>query len=252
MGHVRSLLYMGEVRIRSVRSMSGLVGTWGTRSLFPEELISPLAKPFLPLPWSSFLVLTQSTEAFPTYVATSPLACSYYVFPSLGHHCWSYWITSFFSWDRTKYHRFLLLCMYRYHFFLSLTPMWVVPLFWHLSYVVGAAQSTHSLLIQLQSKIYDHLMLTVAFWFIPSVCSLALTLFLICLATGLLVPLLLPHLTNHRLFGIGVPLLTAAIAQPPDCGIQIVASSPLSALVQLALSVASMVHFRSLVVVSRP
>ncbi|TMW83937.1 hypothetical protein EJD97_000406, partial (mitochondrion) [Solanum chilense] len=63
---------LGEVRIRSVRVLIGLGLTWFTRYWFPEELISPLAKPFLTLPLDSYFVRTQSTEAFPTYVATSP------------------------------------------------------------------------------------------------------------------------------------------------------------------------------------
>ncbi|KAK9982669.1 hypothetical protein SO802_035397, partial [Lithocarpus litseifolius] len=72
---------LGEVRIRSVRILIGLGLTWFTRYWFPEELISPLAKPLLTLPFDSYFVCTQSTEAFPTYVATSSIACSYFVFP---------------------------------------------------------------------------------------------------------------------------------------------------------------------------
>ena len=77
--------FLGEVRIRSVRILIGLGLTWFTRYWFPEELISPLAKPFLTLPLDSYFVRTQSTEASPTYVATSPIACSYFVFPLISH-----------------------------------------------------------------------------------------------------------------------------------------------------------------------
>ena len=48
--------FLGEVRIRSVRILIGLGLTWFTRYWFPEELISPLAKPFLTLPFDSYFV----------------------------------------------------------------------------------------------------------------------------------------------------------------------------------------------------
>lgn len=81
---------LGEVRIRFVRILIGLGLTWFTRYWFPEELISPLAKPFLTLPLDSYLVCTQSTEAFPTYLAMSSIACSYFVFPLISHQIWCF------------------------------------------------------------------------------------------------------------------------------------------------------------------
>lgn len=234
---------MGEVRIRSVRSIGGIGLTWGTRYLFSEEFISPLAQPLLSLPGSCFLVLTQSTEAITTQWATCSLACAYFGIPSMCHHCWSYWITSCFYWDRTKDHRLLLLCLDRFQLFLSLTTTWVVPFFWHLSFTVGAATYTHSLMLQFQSKISDHLLFTVAFWLIPSVCSLGLTLILLYLASRSTFPSHFQHLKTTRRIWIGVPLLTAALATPPDLFCQFVASSPLSALLELAIYVASWVHF---------
>uniref|UniRef100_A0A6N2NG94 MttB n=1 Tax=Salix viminalis TaxID=40686 RepID=A0A6N2NG94_SALVM len=102
----------GEVRIRSVRILIGLGLTWFTRYWFPEELISPLAKPFLTLPLDSYFVCTQSTEAFPTYVATC------------------------YGEQRTKYNRFLHLSGFRFSLFLFLTPPRVVPNVWHFPYFV--------------------------------------------------------------------------------------------------------------------
>ncbi|ESW22073.1 hypothetical protein PHAVU_005G124700, partial [Phaseolus vulgaris] len=110
---------------------------------FPEELISPLAKPFLTLSLDSYFVCTQSTEASPTYVATSSIACSYFVFP-------------------------LIMVLASPLLFLTLPR--VVPNVWYFLYFVGAT-STSSLMIKLQPKIYDHIMLTVRISFIPSVCS---------------------------------------------------------------------------------
>ncbi|GFQ06184.1 uncharacterized tatc-like protein ymf16 [Phtheirospermum japonicum] len=51
-------------------------------------------KPFLTLPFDSYFVRTQSTETFPTYVATSSIACSYFVFPLISHQIWCFLIPS--------------------------------------------------------------------------------------------------------------------------------------------------------------
>jgi Sec-independent protein secretion pathway component TatC len=162
--------FLGEVRIRSVRILIGLGLTWFTRYWFPEESISPLAKPFLTLPLDSYFVRTQSTEAPPTYVATSSIACSYFVFPLISHQIWCFSIPSCYGEQRQKYNRFLHLSGSRFSLFLFLTPPRVVPNVWHFPYFVGAT-STNSLMIKLQPKIYEYIMLTVRILFIPSVCS---------------------------------------------------------------------------------
>ncbi|KAI4968742.1 hypothetical protein ZWY2020_046072, partial [Hordeum vulgare] len=120
------------------------------------ESISPLAKPFITLPLDSDFVCTQSTEP-PTYVATHQIWC--FSIPSYGE-------------QRRKYNRILHLSGSRFSLFLLLTPPRLVPNVWHFPYFVGAT-STNSLMIKLQPKIYDYIMLTVRILFIPSVCSCA-------------------------------------------------------------------------------
>ncbi|KAM0931974.1 hypothetical protein DsansV1_C71g0269331 [Dioscorea sansibarensis] len=61
-----------------------------------------LAKPFLTLPLDSYFVRTQSTEASPTYVATSPIACSYFVFPLISHQIWCFSIPSCYGEQRDE------------------------------------------------------------------------------------------------------------------------------------------------------
>lgn len=161
---------LGEVRIRSVRILIGLGLTWFTRYWFPEELIFPFAKPFLSLPLDSYFVRTQSTEAFPTYVATSAIACSYFVFPLISHHFWCFLIPSCYEEQRTKYKRLCLASGVCFLLFLFFILYRVVPNVWHFPYFVSST-STNSLMIQLQPKIYDHIMLTLRLSFIPSVCS---------------------------------------------------------------------------------
>nr|WOH22568.1 transport membrane protein [Gastrodia javanica] len=230
---------LGEVRIRFVWILIGLGLTWLTRYWFPEESIFPLAQPFLTLPLDSYFVRTQSTEASPTYVATSPIACSYFVFPLISHQIWCFSIPSCYGEQRMKYNRFLHLSGSRFSLFLFLTPPRVVPNVWHFPYFVGAT-STNSLMIKLQPKIYDHIMFTFRISFIPSVCSQ--------------VPVILIRLpeprveasafTSNRRFFMVFPLITAALSTPPDIWCQIVARFPLSFLIEFAISVALIIQVR--------
>lgn len=231
---------LGEVRIRSVRILIGLGLTWFTRYWFPEELISPLAKPFLTLPLDSYFVRTQSTEASPTYVATSSIACSYFVFPLISHQIWCFLIPSCYGEQRTKYNRFLYLSGSRFSLFLFLTPPRVVPNVWHFPYFVGAT-STNSLMIKLQPKIYDHIMLTVRISFIPSVCS---QVPVIVIRLPELRGLSVETFTNNRRFLMVFPLITAALSTPPDIWCQIVALFLISSIIELAIFVASIVQVR--------
>lgn len=231
---------LGEVRIRSVRIFIGLGLTWFTRYWFPEELISPLAKPFLTLPFDSYFVRTQSTEAFSTYVTTSSIACSYFVFPLISHQIWCFLIPSCYREQRRKYNRFLHLSGSRFSLFLFLTLPRVVPNVWHFPYFMGET-STNSLMIKLQPKIYDHIMLTVRISFIPSVCSQVPVIVI-----RLLEPrgLSVETSTNNRRFLMVFPLLTAALSTPPDIWCQIVARFLISLIIELAIFVASIVQVR--------
>nr|WOE90419.1 transport membrane protein [Ventilago leiocarpa] len=238
--HFASETILGEVRIRSVRLLIGLGLTWFTRYWFPEELISPLAKPFLTLPLDSYFVRTQSTEASPTYVATSSIACSYFVFPLISHQIWCFLIPSCYGEQRMKYNRFLYLSGSRFSLFLFLTPPRVVPNVWHFPYFVGAT-STNLLMIKLQPKIYDHIMLTVRISFIPSVCS---QVPVIVIRLPELRGLSVETFTNNRRFLMVFPLLTAALSTPPDIWCQIVALFLISSIIELAIFVASIVQVR--------
>ncbi|KAF9618100.1 hypothetical protein IFM89_000059 [Coptis chinensis] len=109
-----------------------------------------------------------------------------------------------------------------------------------LPYFVGAT-STNSLMIKLQPKIYDHIMLTVRISFIPSVCSqVPVIVIRLPEPRGLSVE----TSTNNRRFLMVFPLLTAALSTPPDIWCQIVAHFLISSIIELAISVASIVQVR--------
>ncbi|XBJ03050.1 hypothetical protein VPH35_022296 [Triticum aestivum] len=200
--------FLGEVRIRSVRILIGLGLTWFTRYWFPEESISPLAKPFITLPLDSYFVCTQSTDCY-------------------GE-------------QRQKYNRILHLSGSRFSLFLLLTPPRVVPNVWHFPYFVGAT-STNSLMIKLQPKIYDYIMLTVRILFIPSVCS-QVPVIVICLPEprGLSVE----TFTSNRRFLMVFPLFTAALSTPPDIWCQTVAPFLIYSIIEFAIFVALIVQVR--------
>lgn len=116
----------------------------------------------------------------------------------------------------------------------------VVPNVWHFPYFMGAT-STNSLMIKLQPKIYDHIMLTVRISFIPSVCSqVPVIVIRLPEPRGLSVE----TSTNNRRFLMVFPLLTAALSTPPDIWCQIVAPFLISLIIELAIFVASIVQVR--------
>jgi Tat protein translocase TatC len=232
--------FLGEVRIRSVRILIGLGLTWFTRYWFPEESISPLAKPFITLPLDSYFVCTQLTEALSTYVATSLIACSYFVFPLISYQIWCFLIPSCYGEQRLKYNRIFYLSGSCFSLFLLLTLSWVVPNVWHFLYFVGAT-STNLLMIKLQPKIYDYIMLTVRILFISSVCS-QVPVIVICLleSRGLSVE----TFTSNRRFLMVFSLFTAALSTPPDIWCQTVASFFIYSIIEFAIFVALIVQVR--------
>jgi Tat protein translocase TatC len=232
--------FLGEVRIRSVRILIGLGLTWFTCYWFPEESISPLAKPFITLPLDSYFVCTQLTEALSTYVATSLIACSYFVFPLISYQIWCFLIPSCYGEQRLKYNRIFYLSGFCFSLFLLLTLSWVVPNVWHFLYFVGAT-STNLLMIKLQPKIYDYIMLTVRILFISSVCS-QVPVIVICLleSRGLSVE----TFTSNRRFLMVFSLFTAALSTPPDIWCQTVASFFIYSIIEFAIFVALIVQVR--------
>jgi Sec-independent protein secretion pathway component TatC len=103
------------------------------------------------------------------------------------------------------------------------------------------ATSTNSLMIKLQPKIYDHILLTVRISFIPSVCSqVPVIVIRLPEPRGLSVE----TSTNNRRFLMVFPLLAAALSTPPDIWCQIVARFLISLIIELAISVASIVQVR--------
>ncbi|KAI3972368.1 hypothetical protein MKW92_021344 [Papaver armeniacum] len=225
---------LGELRIRFMWTSFGLGMTWFTCYWFSEEFIFLLAKPFLTLNSDSHFVCIQLTEALSTYLATASIACAYFVFPLLSYQLWSFLIPSCYEEQRMKYNRVFRLSGFSFAFFTCLTFSYVVPNIWHFLYSMGAT-STNLLMITLQPKIYDYIMLTLRISLISSVCSQ--------------VPVLLISLLEQKALSVesfyeqsslfnAFSLFTAALSTPPDIWCQIVACSVLYSTIELAMFVA--------------
>ncbi|KAI5017306.1 hypothetical protein ZWY2020_042194 [Hordeum vulgare] len=190
--------FLGEVRIRSVWILIGLGLTWFTRP--------------------------------PTYVATSSIACSYFVFPLISHQIWCFSIPSCYGEQWQKYNRIIHLSGCRFSLFLLLTPPRVIPNGWHFPYFMGAT-STNTLMIKLQPNIYDNIMLTIRILFIPSVCS-QVRVIVICLPElrGLSME---TFVSNH-----------SALSTSPDIWSQTVAPFLIYSIIEFAIFVALILQVR--------
>ncbi|KAI3996361.1 hypothetical protein MKX01_026829 [Papaver californicum] len=213
---------LGEVRIRFMWTSFGLRMTWFT------------SKPFLTLNSDSQFVCIQLTEALSTYLATASIACAYFVFPLLSYQLCSFFIPSCYEEQRMKYNRVFLLSGFSFAFFLCLAFSYVVPSIWHFLYSMGAT-STNLLMIKLQPKIYDYIMLTLCISLISSICSQVPVLLISLLEQK---ALSVESFTNNRRYLMLFSLFTAALSTPPDIWCQIVACSVLYSTIELAMFVA--------------
>jgi Sec-independent protein secretion pathway component TatC len=95
-------------------------------------------------------------------------------------------------------------------------------------------------MIKLQPKIFDHIMSTVRISFISSICSQVPVIVIRLPDKGISVK----TSTKNRRFFMVSPLPTAAFFAPPDIWCQIVARLPISPMMELTISVASIVRVR--------
>nr|QIA60436.1 Sec-Y independent protein translocase component [Plagiochila subtropica] len=226
-----------EVQIRVFWILICSSFTWFTCYWFPEEFIFLLAKPFPTLPYSdSSFIRTQLTEALSTYVTTSLIPCFYFLFPSLSHQIWCFLMPSCYEEQRQKYNKLFYLSGSCFFMSFLVTFVWVVPNVWHFLYELSTT-STNLLIIKLQPKIFDYIMLTVRILFISSICS-QVPVLVICLLESRGVKTLIK---NRRFFMV-LSLFVAAFLTPPDIWCQIVARLPIYFLTELTIFYASIIR----------
>nr|YP_006234337.1 Sec-independent protein translocase protein [Phlegmariurus squarrosus]AEV55707.1 Sec-independent protein translocase protein [Phlegmariurus squarrosus] len=221
-----------EVRIRFFRILICFSLTWFTCYWFPEEFIYFPAKPFPTLPYlDPSFIRTQSTEASSTYVTTSLILCFYFLFPFFSYQIWCFLIPSCYEERRKQYNKLFYLSGFCFFLFRSVTFVWVVPNVWHFSYELSTT-STNLLIIKLQPKIFDYIMLTVRIFFISSIRS-QVPVIVICLLESK--SFSVKTCIKNRRFFLIFSLLTAAFFTPPDIWCQIVAFSPIYLMIELTI-----------------
>nr|YP_009277463.1 Sec-independent protein translocase protein [Psilotum nudum]AOH05933.1 Sec-independent protein translocase protein [Psilotum nudum] len=226
---------MEESRIRGFRILIRFSLTWLSRYWFPEEFILSLAKPFITSPYpDSYFICTQSTEASSTYVTMSLISCFYFVFPSLGYQIWCSFIPSCYNSIKKQYKNLFYSSGFRFFPFFPVTLVWVVPNVRHFSYHPSTT-STNSLMIKLQPRIYDYILLTVGISFISPIRS-QVPFMVICSLESKAIDFR-TCLKNRRILMV-FSFFTAALFTPPDIWCQIVACSSLSFPIEFTIFVA--------------
>nr|YP_010881093.1 Sec-Y independent protein translocase component [Moerckia flotoviana]QDE10639.1 Sec-Y independent protein translocase component [Pallavicinia lyellii]WIA66595.1 Sec-Y independent protein translocase component [Moerckia flotoviana] len=226
-----------EVRIRVFRILIRSSFTWFTRYWFPEEFILSLAKPFPTSPYSdSSSICTQSTEASSTYVTMSLISCFYFLFPFPSYQIWCSLMPSCYEEQRQRCNKLFYSSGFCFFPFFLATPVRAVPNVRHFSYELSTT-STNLLIMKLQPKIFDYIMLTVRISFISSIRS-QVPVLVICSLESRGVKTLIK---NRRFFMV-FSLPAAAFFTPPDIWCQIVACLPIYFIIELTISYASIIR----------
>nr|P38459.1 RecName: Full=Uncharacterized tatC-like protein ymf16; AltName: Full=ORF 244 [Marchantia polymorpha] len=219
-----------EVRIRVFWILICFSFTWFTCYWFSEEFIFLLAKPFLTLPYlDSSFICTQLTEALSTYVTTSLISCFYFLFPFLSYQIWCFLMPSCYEEQRKKYNKLFYLSGFCFFLFFFVTFVWIVPNVWHFLYKLSTT-STNLLIIKLQPKIFDYIMLTVRILFISSICS-QVPVLVICLLESKGVK---TFIKNRRFF-YSFFAFHSSFFYTPDIWCQIIACLPIYFIIELTI-----------------
>lgn len=142
-----------------------------------------------------------------------------FLFPFLSYQIWCFSIPSCYEEQKKKYNNFFYLSGFRFFFSLFFTFVGVVPNIWHFLYKLNIT-STNLLIIKLQPKIFDYIVLTVRILFISSICSQVQVL-VICLLESKAI-FVKTSIKNRRFFMV-LSFLIAAFLTPSDIWCQIVA-----------------------------
>jgi len=215
-------IILKELRIRLFWILICFSLTWLTSYWLSEEFIFLLAKSLIILLYpDSFFICAQLTEAFNTYVTMSLISCFYFFSPFLGYQIRCFLMPSCYEGRRERYKKLLYGGGFCFLLFLSVTFVWVVPYAWHFFQLLSTTSSTDLLMIKLQPKIFDYILLTVRILFISSICS-QIPLIVICLLESIGFPVVRTLIRNRHFFLVAL-LLIATLCSPPDIWCQIFA-----------------------------
>ena len=187
--------------------------------IFSEELLFLLAKPFLIVykPNKAF-ISTQLTETLNTYITSSFIFSFVFCTPYFIYQMWCFLIPSCKQTQRTQLSSFCVLSAFAFVCVFSLSLLCLLPTIWSFLYKLSKNTSSNLLIIQLQPKIYDFIMLTIRFLFLSCVCS-QIPVILLCLIEYNIIAL--QDFIQHRSKLWFCCVLIAALLTPPDLWCQL-------------------------------
>lgn len=230
-------LIFKEAKIRASWTFFCLFITCGYCYWFSEYLLFILTKPFLKISKpNSIFICTQLTESLTTYITTSFLLCFFFCTPYLIYQLWCFFIPSCNDTQRAQLSQICILSGFAFFFISLLTFIYIMPNIWFFLYKISGFTASRSLLvIKLQPKIYDFILLTLRFFLIASICS-QVPVFIICCLEYKLIDL--QDCIKHRKTFLFLSVLIAALVTPPDIWCQMAAWVPLYFLIEATIFIA--------------
>nr|YP_008816046.1 SecY-independent transporter protein [Closterium baillyanum]AGZ90239.1 SecY-independent transporter protein [Closterium baillyanum] len=228
-------LIFKEARIRASWTLLCILVTCGYCYWFSEYLLFVLTKPFLLVSKpNSIFICTQLTESLNTYITTSFLLCFCFCTPYLIYQIWCFFIPSCNETQRAQLSNALRLSGFAFFFVFLLTLKWIMPFIWFFLYKLSTADAASRglLIIKLQPKIYDFIILTLRFFLIASLCSQLPVLIICCIEYNLID---LQDCIKHRRTFLFLSVLFAAFVTPPDIWCQMAAWLPIYVIIELTI-----------------
>ena len=202
-----------------------------------EYLLFVLIQPYIRVsePNSTFLC-TQLTESLNTYITTSLIFGISFWIPYFIYQIWSFIIPSCTTFQRIEFSKFCILSIFALLFFFLFTYVLIMPNIWLFLYKLNFAQTNSQslLIIKLQPKIYDFIVLTLRFFCFAFLCSQVPVVMLYCIEYNLIS---VQYCIRYRKTFFFLSGLLAALLTPPDIWCQLAAWIPIYSLIELTICI---------------
>jgi Tat protein translocase TatC len=228
-------LIFNEARFRASWALFSIIVTCGYCYWFSEYLLFVLTKPFLVVSKpNSIFICTHLTESLYTYITTSIIVCLFFCTPYLIYQIWCFFIPSCTETQRKQLSKFCIFSGFALVFVLLITYLWIMPNIWFFLYKMSVAHVTTQglLIIKLQPKIYDFIILTLRFFIIASICSQMPVFIIFCIEYKLIT---VQDCIRHRRTFLFLSVFAAAFLTPPDIWCQIAAWFPIYGIIEFTI-----------------
>jgi Tat protein translocase TatC len=224
-----------EAKIRLAWTFFSILLTCSYSYWYSEYLLFVLTRPFLRVSQpNSIFLCTQLTESLNTYITTSIILGIFFSTPYIFYQIWCFLIPSCNVTQRIQVSKLCILSGFAFIFFFLFTYALLMPNIWSFLYKLNFAHTNSQslLLIKLEPKIYDFIVLTLRFFFIASFCSQLPVVIICCIEYNLLS---VQDCIRHRKTFLLFSALLAALITPPDIWCQIAAWIPIYAIFEFTI-----------------